>query len=113
VQNEIHPYYQDREATAFIQSKGIVVEAWYPLGGRGHNRELLSDPALAAIAARHGVSLVQVILRWDLQRGVAVVPGSANPSHQKENISLFDFELSAKEMDEIARLDRKEKHDWY
>jgi diketogulonate reductase-like aldo/keto reductase len=73
----------------------------------------LSDPALAAIAARHGVSLVQVILRWDLQRGVAVVPGSANPSHQKENISLFDFELSAKEMDEIARLDRKEKHDWY
>jgi len=113
VQNEIHPYYQDREATRFIQSLGIVVEAWYPLGGRCCNRELLHEPVLAAIAKAHGVSPVQVILRWDLQRGVAVVPGSSNPAHQRENLSLFDFELSDEEMEKIASLDRKEKHDWY
>ena len=113
VQNEVHPYYQDTEVVDYLHRLGIVVEAWYPLGGRGHQKELLSDPVLSRIAAEHGKSVAQVILRWNLQRGVAVIPGSSNPDHIKENISIFDFSLSEDEMARISALDRNEKHDWY
>lgn len=113
VQNEVHPYYQDKEVVKHLHDLGIVVEAWYPLGGRGHQKELLSDPVLSAIAAKHNKSVVQVILRWHLQRGVVAIPGSSNPDHIKENISIFDFALTDDEMGQIAALDRNEKHDWY
>lgn len=113
VQNEVHPYYQDTPVVRHIQEADIPVQAWYPLGGRGYNRELMTDPVLRDIAAAHGKSLVQVILRWDLQRGVTVIPGSSDPEHIRENISVFDFSLSEDEMGKIAALNRNEKHDWY
>lgn len=113
VQNEVHPYYQDTEVVKHLHDLGIVVEAWYPLGGRGHQKELLSDPVLSEIAANHNKSVAQVILRWDLQRGVVIIPGSSNPDHIKENISIFDFSLTDDEMAQIAALNRNEKHDWY
>ena len=113
VQNEIHPYYQEQDVVPFIQDKGIVVQCWYPLGGRGYTAELLGDDTIQTIAAAHGVSAAQVILRWDLQRGIVVIPGSSNPEHIRENLDLFGFELSEEEMRQIAALDRGEKHDWY
>ena len=113
VQNEIHPYYQEQDVVPFIQEKGIVVQCWYPLGGRGYTAELLGNATIQAIAAAHGVSAAQVILRWDLQRGIVVIPGSSNPEHIRENLDLFGFELSDEEMEQIATLDRGEKHDWY
>ena len=113
VQNEVHPYYQDTPVVRHIQEADIPVQAWYPLGGRGYNRELMADPILRDIAAAHGKSLVQVILRWNLQRGVTVIPGSSDPEHIRENISVFDFSLSKDEMGKIAALNRNEKHDWY
>ena len=78
-----------------------------------YTKELLADETITAIASAHGVSAAQVILRWDLQRGVAVIPGSSNPDHIRENLDLFCFELTPEEMDRIAALDRGEKHDWY
>ena len=113
VQNEVHPYYQDTPVVEHIQSKGIPVQAWYPLGGRGYNSALMTDPVLRDIAAAHGKSLVQVILRWDLQKGVTVIPGSSDPEHIRENISIFDFALSEDEMEQISALNKNEKHDWY
>ena len=113
VQNEVHPYYQDTEVMEHLHDLGIVVEAWYPLGGRGHQKELLSDPELSEIATKHNKSVVQVILRWHLQRGVVAIPGSSNSDHIRENISVFDFSLTDGEMARIAALDRNEKHDWY
>jgi diketogulonate reductase-like aldo/keto reductase len=113
VQNEIHPYYQERDVVPFIQDKGIVVQCWYPLGGRGYTAELLGNETLSAIADAHGVSTAQVILRWDLQRGIVVIPGSSNPEHIRENLNLFEFELTEEEMAAISTLDRGEKHDWY
>ena len=113
VQNEIHPYYQEQDVVPFIQDKGIVVQCWYPLGGRGYTAELLGNETIQAIAQAHGVSAAQVILRWDLQRGIVVIPGSSNPKHIQENLDLFSFELSDEEMLQIAALDRGEKHDWY
>ena len=113
VQNEIHPYYQENDVIPFIQEKGIVVQGWYPLGGRGHTAELLGDPVISEIAEVHGVSSAQVILRWNLQKGVVVIPGSSNPDHIKENTQLYHFELTEDEMNRINALDRNEKHDWY
>lgn len=113
VQNEIHPYYQENEVIPYIQDLGIVVEGWYPLGGRGHTAELLGDEVISAIAAAHNKSTAQVILRWNLQKGVVVIPGSSNPAHIQENTELFDFELTAEEMAQLKALDRNEKHDWY
>lgn len=113
VQNEIHPYYQENDVIPFIQEKGIVVQGWYPLGGRGHTGELLSDPVISEIAEAHGVSSAQVILRWNLQKGVVVIPGSSNPDHIKENTELYHFTLTEDEIDRINALDRGEKHDWY
>lgn len=113
VQNEIHPYYQENDVIPFIQDLGIVVQGWYPLGGRGHTAELLSDPVISEIAETHNVSSAQVILRWNLQKGVVVIPGSSNPEHIKENTELYHFSLSENEMNRINALDRGEKHDWY
>ncbi len=113
VQNEIHPYYQERDVVPYIQNKGIVMQGWYPLGGRGHTAELLGDETILGIAAAHGKSAAQIILRWNLQRGVVVIPGSSNPAHIQENTELYDFALTDEEMDAIAALDRGEKHDWY
>ena len=113
VQNEIHPYYQENDVIPYIQKLGIVVQGWYPLGGRGHTAELLGDETISAIAKAHGKSSAQVILRWNLQKGVVVIPGSSNPEHIQENTELYDFELSDEEMEKINALDRNEKHDWY
>lgn len=113
VQNEIHPYYQENDVIPFIQDLGIVVQGWYPLGGRGHTGELLGDSVISEIAGAHGVSFAQVILRWNLQKGVAVIPGSSNPDHIRENTELYHFSLTKDEIARIDALDRGEKHDWY
>lgn len=113
VQNEIHPYYQENDVIPYIQDLGIVVQGWYPLGGRGHTAELLGNEVISDIAEAHGVSSAQVILRWNLQKGVVVIPGSSNPDHIQENTELYHFELTPDEMERINALDRNEKHDWY
>ena len=113
VQNEIHPYYQENDVVPYIQEKGIVMQGWYPFGGRGHTAELLGDETISAIARAHGVTSAQVILRWNLQRGIVVIPGSSDPEHIRENLDLFGFELTDQEMERIRELDRGEKHDWY
>lgn len=113
VQNEIHPYYQESDVIPYIQNLGIVVQGWYPLGGRGHTAELLGDKVISGIAKDHEVSSAQVILRWNLQKGVVVIPGSSNPDHIRENTELYGFTLTDEEMAQISALDRNEKHDWY
>ncbi len=113
VQNEIHPYYQENDVIPYIHDLGIAVQGWYPLGGRGYTAELLGNEVISEIAAAHGKSSAQVILRWNLQKGVIVIPGSSNPDHIRENTELFDFELTEDEMERMNALDRNEKHDWY
>ena len=113
VQNEIHPYYQENDVIPYIQDLGIVVQGWYPFGGRGHTSELLNDETIVEIANKHKVSAAQVILRWNLQKGVVVIPGSSNPDHIKENTEIYHFELTSDEMNKLNNLDRGEKHDWY
>ena len=107
-------HHPDRnDVIPYIQDLGIVVQGWYPLGGRGHTAELLGDEVIFDIAKAHGASSAQVILRWNLQKGVVVIPGSSNPDHIKENTELYGFALTEAEMAQINALDRNEKHDWY
>ena len=87
------------------------MQGWYPFGGRGHTSELLNDPVIVDIANNHDVSAAQVILRWSLQRGVVVIPGSSNPDHIRENTQLYNFELTDEEMTQIKQLNRDEKRD--
>ena len=113
VQNEIHPYYQEIDVVPYIQELGIIVEGWDPFGGRGYTKEILGNETISAIAAAHDVTSAQVILRWNLQRGIVVIPGSGNPEHIAENLDIFGFELTEGEMEQIKNLNRDEKHDWY
>ena len=94
-------------------STDVVVQGWYPFGGRGYTKEMLDNETLIEIGKVHNKTAAQVILRWNLQKGVTVIPGSTNSKHIKENMDIFDFELTHKEMEQINALNRDEKHDWY
>lgn len=113
VQNEIHPYYQENDVIPYIQELGIVVEGWFPFGGRGYTKEILGDSVITEIANAHGVTSAQVVLRWNLQKGVVVIPGSSNLEHIRENLDIFDFELTEDEIARINTLNCDEKHEWY
>lgn len=107
MQIECHPFSQRQETRELAKQYNILVECWYPLG-HGDQR-LLNSEALEAIAAAHNKSVVQVIIRWHIQEGFSVIPGSTNPEHIKENISVFDFELSDEEMKQIRAMNQGEE----
>jgi 2,5-diketo-D-gluconate reductase A len=104
-QIEVHPFQQQVETQAFLQENGVQIQAWAPFAeGRG---EMFTNPVLAGIAETHGKSVAQVILRWQVQRGVATIPKSVHRERMEENFNVFDFELGAEEMEAIAALDTK------
>ncbi|MFG3260458.1 aldo/keto reductase [Streptomyces sp. NPDC048172] len=102
-QIELHPYFSQGEMRAFDAANNLATEAWSPLG---QGKELLGEPVLARIAGKHGKTPAQVVIRWHLQLGNVVIPKSVTPSRIKENIDVFDFELDATDMGDIAGLDR-------
>jgi 2,5-diketo-D-gluconate reductase A len=104
-QIELHPRLRQAELRAWHAGHGVVTEAWSPLA----QGELLDDETIVAIAERHGKTPAQAILRWHLQLGNVVFPKSVTPARIRENIELFDFELSDAEMAEFERLDRGER----
>lgn len=104
-QIEIHPHNQQTEAMEWNKKYGLQVEAWAPFGeGRGGMFDL---PELKAIAEKYGKTAAQVILRWHLQRGIVVIPKSTHIERMKENLDVFNFELTAEDMSVIAELDKK------
>ena len=109
VQNENHPYYQNSELQKYLERKGVFVESWYPLGGRGHTQVLFTDKVIAGIAKNHGKSPAQIIIRWHIQAGYIVIPGSKNPEHIRENIDVFGFELTDDEMMAIQNLNQNRR----
>jgi diketogulonate reductase-like aldo/keto reductase len=106
LQNESNPYYHQAEMREYIKPYGTVLNAWFPLGGRGNTQTLFNDATIVEIARAHGKTPAQVIIRWYLQIGNIVIPGSSNPDHILENISIFDFELTDEEMLKLRALDR-------
>jgi diketogulonate reductase-like aldo/keto reductase len=101
-QIELHPNLQQAELRAFHAEHGIATEAWSPLG---QGKDLLDDPEVAALAAKHGVTPAQVVLRWHLQLGNVVIPKSVTPSRIRENIDVFGFELDTVDLAALAGLD--------
>ncbi len=107
-QTEVHPYFQEKELKKFLTSQGMAIQAWYPLGHG--DKALIEEPVFSKLAQKYGKSNAQIILRWHIQSGNIVIPGSKNPAHIKDNFALFDFALTEEEMAEIAALDKNTRY---
>ena len=108
LQTEVHPYSQEKELKKFLAKEGMVIQAWYPLG---HGDKALREESLfTELAQKYGKSNSQIILRWHIQSGNIVIPGSKNPDHIKANLDLFDFALTDEEMEKIAAMDQQKRY---
>ncbi len=108
IQVEAHPYYTQSELRKTLDKYGIRLMSWYPLG-HGDKR-LQNEPVFAELGRKYGKTPAQVILRWHTQMGFAVIPGSRNVEHIRDNLNILDFTLTEDEMAEIAKLDRGERY---
>lgn len=108
LQTEVHPYSQEKELKAFLDKEGIVIQAWYPLGHG--DKALIQEPLFTKFGKKYGKSNAQIILRWHIQAGNIVIPGSKNPAHIKDNLNLFDFALTDDEMAKITALDKQKRY---
>ena len=108
LQTEVHPYSQEKELKAFLDKEGIVIQAWYPLGHG--DKTLIQEPLFTEFGKKYGKSNAQIILRWHIQAGNIVIPGSKNPAHIKDNFNLFDFALTDDEMGKITALDKQKRY---
>ena len=108
LQTEVHPYFQEQELKKFLSKEGMVIQAWYPLGHG--DKALLEEPLFTELAKKYGKTNAQIILRWHIQDGNIVIPGSKNPAHIKDNFDLFNFSLTEEEMAKIAALDKNTRY---
>ena len=108
LQTELHPYNQEPDLKAFLSENGMAAQAWYPLGHG--DRALREEPLFAKLGEKYGKTSTQIILRWHMQAGNVVIPGSKNPEHIKSNFDLFDFELTADEMAQIAAMNQNKRY---
>ena len=109
VQNENHIYYQNTELQAYVKQYGTVIESWYPFGGRGHTKQIFNDATIQSLAKKYSKTPAQIILRWQMQAGYIVIPGSSNKNHIAENFDVFDFELTAEEMNSVRALNKNRR----
>lgn len=105
---ECHPYFAQSGLREHLSQYGIVIEAWYPLGHG--DKGLQEEPVFTKLAEKYGKTAAQVILRWHVQMGTSIIPGSKNPMHIADNADIFDFELTDEEMAEVAKLDGTKKY---
>lgn len=108
LQTEVHPYSQEKELKKFLAKEGVVIQAWYPLGHG--DKALREEPLFTELGKKYGKTNSQIILRWHIQCGNIVIPGSKNPAHIKDNLDLFDFSLTDEEMAQIAAMDRQKRY---
>ncbi|MBQ7718954.1 MAG: aldo/keto reductase, partial [Clostridia bacterium] len=108
MQAEAHPYFTQRELRETLDRYDIRLMSWYPLGHG--DRSLISEPVFARLGEKYGKTPAQIILRWHTQMGFAVIPGSRNVDHIRDNLDILDFTLTDGEMADIAKLDRGERY---
>ena len=111
IQNENHIYYQNTDLQEYVSKYGIIIESWYPFGGRGHTSENFNNEVIRDIATKYNKTSAQIILRWQLQAGYIVIPGSSNPDHILENYSIFDFSLNEEDMKNIADINKNQRYE--
>ena len=108
LQTEVHPYSQEKELKEFLGKENIIIQAWYPLGHG--DKALIGEKVFTELAEKYGRSNVQIILRWHIQAGNVVIPGSKNPEHIRANYDLFDFNLTDAEMGRITALNKDKRY---
>ena len=108
IQVEAHPYFTQKDLRVTLDKYGIRLMSWYPLGHG--DKSLIQEAVFAVLGKKYGKTPAQVILRWHVQMGFVVIPGSKNVDHIKDNLNIMDFELTADEMAEIAKLDKGERY---
>ena len=108
IQVEAHPYFTQKDLRVTLDKYGIRLMSWYPLGHG--DKSLIQEPVFAELGKKYGKTPAQVILRWHVQMGFVVIPGSKNVDHIKDNLNIMDFELTGDEMAEIAKLDKGERY---
>ena len=101
-QIELHPYFNQEELRNYHQKKGIITESWSPFGRE--KNDVLADDTILSIAEKYRKSTAQIILRWQTQLDALPIPRSGNPLHQEDNLKIFDFELTSKEMNQMNKL---------
>ena len=104
IQVECHPFFPQDELRKVTEKEDIRIMSWYPLGGKGMTGELLNNPIIVNVANKHHKSSAQVVLKWHVQMGFIVIPGSKNVDHIRDNIDIFDFELDNEDMNKMAIL---------
>lgn len=107
IQVEAHPYYPQTELKKLLSKNNIVMQAWYPLGGRD-NKSILKERVIEELADKYKKSPAQIVLKWHTQMNVIVIPGSKSEPHIKENIDIFDFTLTKEDMMKIASIDKNQ-----
>jgi diketogulonate reductase-like aldo/keto reductase len=108
VQVEAHPYFPQDELKKVLDKNGMGLMAWYPLGHGDKN--LINEPVFTDLAEKYGKTNAQIILRWHIQMGNVVIPGSKNPAHIRDNFNIFDFTLSDEEMAKIAAVNKNVRY---
>ena len=108
IQVEAHPYFTQKDLRVTLDEYGIRLMSWYPLGHG--DKTLIEEPIFAELGKKYGKSPAQVILRWHIQMGFVVIPGSKNVEHIRDNLAIMDFALTADEMAKIAMLDKGERY---
>lgn len=108
IQVECHPYFPQNELKKRMAEFGTILESWYPIGHG--DPKLINEPIFTKLAQKYGKTNVQIILRWHIQEGNSVFPKTTNLDHMRENFDIFDFELSAEDMAEIAKLDNGKRY---
>ena len=108
LQVECHPYYQQNDLKKRIAPYNTVIESWYPLGHG--DKSLIEEPVFAELGQKYGKTPAQIVLRWHIQSGNVVIPGSRNPAHIRDNFDIFDFALTTDEMATIAALDKNKRY---
>ncbi len=108
VQVEAHPYYPQTELKQVLAKTGMGLMAWYPLGHG--DKALQEEPIFAELGEKYGKTPAQIILRWHIQSGNVVIPGSRNPQHIHDNFDLFDFSLTDEEMEAIRKVDKNVRY---
>lgn len=106
IQNENHPFYQNTDFQAYVAKFGTVVESWYPFGGRGNTQKIFGTETIQSLAKKYSKTPAQIILRWHIQAGYVVIPGSTNPQHIAENFDVFDFSLTDEDMELMRGLNK-------
>ena len=111
IQNENHIYYQNTKLQEYVKQYGIIIESWYPFGGRGNTSENFNNEIIKELSKKYNKTSAQIILRWQLQAGYIAIPGSSNLEHIAENYNIFDFELSEEDMNKIKNINENRRYE--